>query len=114
MIGPGDYFQAQVNYTEGAVRYTAFTPGGSNQTQFEGGDLMGMGVMSDGVYCGASATAAPIAAGNACPAGASSVELTTGRGCGLRAPLDPEPARLAGRQLHRHQLQWRCHGNVVW
>ena len=26
MIGPGDYFQAQVNYTEGAMRYAATTP----------------------------------------------------------------------------------------
>ena len=26
MIGPGDYFQAQVNYTEGASRYAALTP----------------------------------------------------------------------------------------
>src|SRR4051794_6490826 len=29
MIGPGDYFQAQVNYTQGAIRYAALTPAGA-------------------------------------------------------------------------------------
>ena len=57
MIGPGDYFQAQVNYTQGAVRYAATTPASSGSPGiFEGGDRLGVGWFSDAVYCGSSAT----------------------------------------------------------
>jgi len=55
MIGPGDYFQAEVDYTEGASRY-------SNATALVGsylimhGDNAGFGVNSDAIYGGAGAT----------------------------------------------------------
>jgi Porin subfamily len=46
----GDYFQFQVNYTQGAVRYAAFTnAGGMSPTQFNGGSL-GYGLFTDGVF----------------------------------------------------------------
>jgi hypothetical protein len=74
MIGPGDYLQAQVNYTQGAVRYAATTPGGSGSPGiFEGGDKLGVGWFSDAVYCGLSATSA----GASCPGGPTSLQLTT-------------------------------------
>ena len=50
MIGQGDYFQAQVNYSEGALKYIFQTPT-SNWTKFEGANI-GFGVLSDGVYGG--------------------------------------------------------------
>jgi hypothetical protein len=79
MIGPGDYFQAQVNYTEGAVRYAALTPSSAGSPGIFGegtgqGSTMGYGWFQDGVFCGAS-SAAPATA--TCPAGGSSVQLTT-------------------------------------
>ena len=50
MIAQGDYFQSQVNYTQGALRYLFFTPNtnwgkvdGSNET---------FGVLTDCVYGG--------------------------------------------------------------
>jgi Porin subfamily len=50
----GDYFQFQVNYTQGAVRYAAFTnPGASSPIQFNGQN-MGYGLFSDGVYSNAT------------------------------------------------------------
>jgi len=75
MIGPGDYFQAQVNYTEGASRYAAATPvSAGNPAIFEGGTALGLGFFSDGVYCGANAAAL----GATCTAsGASQIQLTT-------------------------------------
>ena len=54
MIGKGDYFQAQVNYTEGAVRYVMMTPN-SNWGK-ESGAKIGYGVMSDAVFGGAAGT----------------------------------------------------------
>jgi Porin subfamily len=46
----GDYFQWQVNYTQGAVRYAAFTnAGGMSPTQFNGASL-GYGLWTDGVF----------------------------------------------------------------
>jgi len=64
MFGPGDYFQAQVNYTEGALRYVFMTP---NSNWFKAtGATFGFGVLSDSVY-------------NAGVAG-SSQDLTTGWG----------------------------------
>jgi hypothetical protein len=85
MIGPGDYFQAQVNYTEGASRYAAATPAGvqaggglGNLNKFEGGNIFGLGYFADGVFCGSATNGVGTAAG--CPAAftaRSAVELTT-------------------------------------
>jgi hypothetical protein len=80
MIGPGDYFQAQVNYTEGAVRYAALTPSGAGGVGIFGngtgqGSTFGVGWFQDGVYCGLSASTAATVA---CPfGGGSSIQLTT-------------------------------------
>jgi hypothetical protein len=50
----GDYFQFQVNYTQGAIRYAAFTnPGANNPVQFNGQNL-GYGFFSDGVFSNAT------------------------------------------------------------
>jgi len=50
----GDYFQFQVNYTQGAVRYAAFTqPGAGSPVQFNGQNL-GYGLFSDGVFSNAT------------------------------------------------------------
>ena len=50
----GDYFQFQVNYTQGAVRYAAFTaPGAASPVQFNGQNL-GYGFFSDGVFSNAT------------------------------------------------------------
>ena len=83
MIGPGDYFQAQFNYTEGAVRYAALTPAGAGGVGIFGdqqGSNVGVGFFQDGVYCGISSAGAAVVGANgatACPAGGSKVELTT-------------------------------------
>ena len=37
MIGQGDYFQTQVNYTEGATGYVAVAAAGSNWGKVDGG-----------------------------------------------------------------------------
>jgi len=80
MIGPGDYFQGQVNYTQGAVRYAALTPSsGGGQGIFGNGTgqgtNFGLGWFTDGIYCGQSSTGAATAA---CPfSGGSSIQLTT-------------------------------------
>jgi hypothetical protein len=77
MIGPGDYLQAQVNYTQGAVRYAALTPSSAGSPGIFGdqqGSNLGLGIFQDGVYCGALSTSA---ASTGCPTGASSVSLTT-------------------------------------
>jgi hypothetical protein len=66
-IGTGDYFQAQVNYTQGALRYADFTPAANNYLQY--GQNAAYGVLSDGVFGGS------VAGGSA-----SSVELTTAWG----------------------------------
>jgi len=50
----GDYFQFQVNYTQGAVRYAAFTaPGAFSPVQFSGQNL-GYGFFSDGIFSNAT------------------------------------------------------------
>jgi hypothetical protein len=54
MIGQGDYLQAQVNYTRGALRYVFQTPN-SNWGKVEGRDE-GFGVLSDAIYGGLLAT----------------------------------------------------------
>jgi hypothetical protein len=84
MIGPGDYLQAQVNYTQGALRYAALTPSsvGSPGIFGEGtgqGSTMGLGFFQDGVFCGTSAVALATTFGGSavCPAGGSSIQLTT-------------------------------------
>ncbi len=50
MIAKGDYFQAQVNYTEGAVRYVMQTPNSNWGKQ--DGDNLAWGVVSDAVFGG--------------------------------------------------------------
>ena len=50
MIGQGDYFQAQVNYTQGALRYVFQTPN-TNWGKVQGRDE-GTGVLSDAVFNG--------------------------------------------------------------
>jgi hypothetical protein len=50
MIGEGDYFQAQVNYTVGAARYVMFTPD-TNWGKVDGNSVA-YGVLSDCVYGG--------------------------------------------------------------
>jgi hypothetical protein len=56
MIAQGDYFQSQVNYTQGALRYLFFTPN-SNWGKVEGNNET-FGVMSDCVYGGVPGIAA--------------------------------------------------------
>ena len=63
MIGQGDYLQAQVNYTEGALRYAFFAT--NFNYAFRDGSEAGFGILSDGVYGGVLGSTA------------SSVELTT-------------------------------------
>jgi len=80
MFGPGDYLQAQFNYTEGASRYAALTPSGAAGPGIFGngtgqGTNMGVGWFQDATYCGASALGAATAA---CPfTGGSQLQLTT-------------------------------------
>jgi len=78
MIGPGDYFQGQVNYTQGASRYAALTqPGGASPGVFGAGNQLGLGFSNDATFCGTSSGAAATAT---CPAGGSSIQLTTAWG----------------------------------
>jgi len=60
MITQGDYFQSQVNYTQGALRYLFFTPN-TNWGKTEGANET-FGVLSDCVYggLGAAGTAATL------------------------------------------------------
>ena len=53
MIGAGDYFQAQVNYTEGARKYVDFSY--NNMYSLFNGGSYGIGIGSDGVF-GAAGT----------------------------------------------------------
>src|SRR6185312_1110863 len=64
MISQGDYLQAQINYTQGALRYIFQTPN-SNWGKVNGASE-GFGVLSDAVYNG-----------NLAAANASDLELTT-------------------------------------
>ena len=88
MIGPGDYFQAQVNYTQGASRYAALTQPAAGSPTIYGnglgqGSSVGMGYASDAMYCGAGSNAAAVlngAGATLCPAGGSSLQLTTAWG----------------------------------
>jgi hypothetical protein len=80
MIGPGDYFQGQINYTEGASRYAALTPSGATGTLYDFGNgngqgsSLGLGIFQDATYCGAFAGAG---VSGTCPTGATSLQLTT-------------------------------------
>ena len=65
MIGPGDYFQTQVNYTEGAMRYASFTENGTVSPFSFNGNSVGYGWVTDGVFSGTSA------------GGQTAVQLTT-------------------------------------
>ena len=78
MFGPGDYFQAQVNYANGASKYVFQTPN-SNWYEADGANA-GYGVLSDAVY----------AAGTP----GSSMDLTTA--WGLNAAYD-----------HHWSTQWK-------
>jgi hypothetical protein len=49
MIGPGDYFQAQVIYAEGAIGYLSQTPRGSTWNKWSGATV-GYGFWEDAVY----------------------------------------------------------------
>jgi hypothetical protein len=66
MIGPADYFQAQVSYTQGALRYL-FQAGDTNP-YIQHGNSAAYGVLSDGVF------------GSVNPTRPSSIQLTTGWG----------------------------------
>ena len=66
-VGTGDYFQTQVNYTEGALRYIMQTP--NSNWQINNGASAGWGVVSDAVF-GGTITGAGIAA-------ATGLQLTT-------------------------------------
>jgi hypothetical protein len=68
-FGQGDYFQTQVNYTQGALRYL-FQNSAFNWYQQHGASAA-FGLMSDGVYGGSGAANFPLAT-------ATGVELTTG------------------------------------
>jgi Porin subfamily len=56
MIGQGDYFQAQINYTQGALRYIFQTPN-TNWAKVEG-STQGFGLLSDAVFGTLAGTAA--------------------------------------------------------
>jgi hypothetical protein len=49
MIGPGDYFQGAVVYTQGAIKYAAVTPSGNTLQKWQGNEV-GYGFWTDGVY----------------------------------------------------------------
>src|SRR5262249_31705148 len=46
----GDYFQWQATYTQGAVRYVAFTPAGAFSPNEFNGQNLGYGFFSDGIF----------------------------------------------------------------
>jgi hypothetical protein len=66
MIGAGDYFQAQVNYTQGARKYVDASY--SNMYSMFNGGTYGVGIGSDGVFFGTS------------PTNGAGIELTTAWG----------------------------------
>ncbi len=81
MIGPGDYFQAQVNYTQGAVTLRGSDPGGCRRRLASSaaakdrpwrGLVPGWRVLRRELAAAAANVAGPV-----CPAGGSTVELTT-------------------------------------
>jgi hypothetical protein len=74
MIAQGDYFQSQVNYTQGALRYIDFGGGGPTLSNAQGGNAA-YGLESDCVY--GSTTAG---GGGVAPVGGTGCNLTTGWG----------------------------------
>ena len=52
MVSPGDYFQAQVNFAEGASRYVMATPNGNWGYGNGTGNIGAFGLLSDAVYGG--------------------------------------------------------------
>ena len=75
MIGPGDYFQAQVNYTEGAVRYAALTPAGIRLSGIF--ERRRRSASAGSTTPCTAAPALPTTATATCPAGGSALQLTT-------------------------------------
>jgi hypothetical protein len=73
---PGDYFQFQVNYTQGAERYANFNVNGNWYMQR--GQRAAYGVVSDAVYGGAVGPA--VVNGVAVPGTSTSLQLTTAWG----------------------------------
>ena len=73
MIAQGDYFQSQVNYTQGALRYVDMSESAGTLTNGSGNNLA-YGLMSDCVY-GATAAVPGVA-----PTAATGCNLTTGWG----------------------------------
>ena len=55
MIAPGDYFQSQFNYTQGALRYVDFT-GNSPSLWYGNGNTVAFGTENDCVYGATAAT----------------------------------------------------------
>jgi hypothetical protein len=70
MIGQGDFLQAQVNYTEGALRYIFQTP--ATNWGKRDGDTAGFGVLTDAVTGGTVAATGGV--------GPQSLDLTTAWG----------------------------------
>jgi Porin subfamily len=72
MIAQGDYFQSQVNYTQGALQYLVKSNAWTGGAQFERGNTYGFGVIADCVY-----------ASNAGPAATLFAPALNGTGCNL-------------------------------
>src|SRR5450631_2202697 len=87
-IGTGDYFQGQVNYTQGALRYMWVA--GDTNPYIQHGNSAAYGVLSDGVF------------GSVSPTNQTSINLTTGWG-------------VAGAYEHFWNNHWRTsvHGSYV-
>ena len=95
-IGAGDYFQFEVNYSEGASGYV--NNGAVTYLMFNGGTggNFGFGLMSDSVYGGL---------GRRWHRYQHPADHLVGRQRGLRASLEPALADVGLRRLHRHELQ---------
>ena len=70
MIAQGDYFQGQVNYTQGALKYLQQGNGAPNYG-WEKGNTLGFGITADCVYgsntlLNATTPNSPAAAGTSC------------------------------------------------
>jgi hypothetical protein len=75
MIAQGDYFQAQVNYTQGALRYLSMANNGVN-AGIQRGNTQGFGVMSDCVYGSSNSPTSTVLPAT----GTTGCNLTTGFG----------------------------------
>ena len=75
MIAQGDFFEGEVNYTHGALRYLA-QPDNSPNMQIERGNNFGFGVMSDCVF-------ASLTSGTQSASFGSVIRATGGTGCEL-------------------------------